>query len=451
MPNQKAPYGYTKSGNVRRKPTQAQIANSMSIRGKGKYYVGRPQIRGSGGYYTDLAKAYTKGWAGRAGSYLGAGLGYAAGSAIAPGIGGAGGGAIGANIGGAAGRKFAQITGWGDYKIHKNSLIRDGQMIPSFGTESIRVCRRECIAHINATTSFTNNTFPLNPGLNDTFPWLAPLASNFEQFKFHGLVFQFKSTSSDAIASTTNLGLGQVIMATDYNSNNAPYQDELQMLGASFANSGKPSQDILHAIECAPNETQSKLYNVRSGDVPTGADIRLYDWGVFQIATDNMPANYTGLGQLWVTYDVEFFKPVQNNQLGYDINTDRFTLTAPSTANPFGTAQAEAENSNLGCTFPASNTLAFPPTTESGYYQLTYNVNGATPGASALTVTGVNCTEVYTITNRGETTSSFVYTSIVRIDDRDASVLFTLAVLPTGASLSGNVVVTQVNGELEWQ
>lgn len=435
-----APYGYTKSGNIRKKP----LTQAKRISGHGDYRIGRTYMRGRGGYWSDTynrVRGATKGWAPAAGGFLGG----VAGDAIAPGIGGA----VGASIGRAAGGAYSKITGWGDYTVRENSLMKGGEIVPSFGEDTIRVRKRECIAHINATASFNNNVFPINPGLSEVFPWLSAIAQNYEQYRFNGLVFQFKSTSSDAIASTTNLGLGQVILATDYNADSDPFVNDLQMLGSMFCNSDKPSRDVLHAIECSPSETAQKLFYVRSGDIPSGTDARLYDLGVFQLATLNMGADYTGMGQLWVTYDITFCKSVMNNQLGYSINTDQYTLTGVSNAVPLGTAQAELAGSNLGCSFSGGTTVLFPPTLESGYYLVNWTTVGNTPAVVTYTPTVTNCTVIVkqVVSNNGDTTQRLMTEMVIRIDDRDASFGFAACNLPTTGT-NGLITITQVNGDM---
>lgn len=433
-----APYGYTKSGNVRKKP----LTGGTRISGHGDYRIGRTYMRGRGGYWTDTynrARGATKGWAPAAGGFLGG----VAGDVIAPGIGGA----IGASIGRAAGGAYSKITGWGDYAIHENSLIRGGEIVPTFGEDTIRVRKRECIAHINATTDFNNNVFPINPGLSEVFPWLSAIAQNYEQYRFNGLVFQFKSTSSDAIASTTNLGLGQVILATDYNADSSPFVNDLQMLGSMFCNSDKPSRDILHAIECAPSETAQKLFYCRSGDVPAGADARLYDLGTFQLATLNMGASYSGLGQLWISYDVSFYKSVMNNQLGFSINTDLWTLDSPTSVARLGTSQSLDEGSNLGTGIRSNNILDFPITLESGYYSIQYYVTGSVAGATAVTFSTQNLTIVTQEQVPSASNNNFIVNLVVRIDDRDAFLQWASASLPTG-TVTGTLRVSQLNGEI---
>jgi len=438
------------------------------VRGRGTYYLPRSQSSYRAPAYRRAAPARQRAVAPRlagSGKYrvfdakkLGAGIGGVAGGAlgnlIAPGIGGGVGGQIGHYLGNALGQGFRTLTGFGDYNVQSNSLMHPDRVVPSFGDDSIRVKKREYIADIDSSTGFSNNFFPINPGLDTSFPWLSSIANNYEQYHFNGLVFQYVSTSSDAIASTTNLGLGQVCLATDYNAADAAYVNLPQMQGSKFANSGKPSENIMHAVECAPDQQAQKLYYVRSGDQPEGTDIRMYDLGSFQLATDKMPAVYTGMGQLWVSYDVTFCKSVQNNQLGFDLNTDKYLLTEPSAAAPFGTSRTLVEHSNLGST--VSNTqIVFPPTLSSGYYLVAWQAVGDSTAVSTPTFTGANCTSLTTwqagtsasITNQGSTSTKLINVRIWRIDERDATITLSGGTLPANGTV-GDLLITQINGEL---
>lgn len=436
------------------------------VSGRGAYKIGRPYVRGRGGYFTNLFKRIPKNFfnARKVGSTLGSAAGAALGSMIAPGVGTSAGAGMGSTLGGELGGLFKSITGWGDYTVRSNSLMFPDRIVPSFGEDSIRVKKREYITDINATTAFTNNSFPVNPGLSEVFPWLCSIANNYEQYRWNGLIFQFVSTSSDAIASTTDLGMGQVILASDYNAADAAYVNAQQMLGSMFSNSAKVSENILHAVECAPTDVPNKLYYVRSGDVPSGADIRLYDMLNFQLATQKMPANYTGAGQLWVTYDITLCKSVQNNQLGYDINTDWFQLTnccGMTGGNYFGASSSDQtlkEHSNLGCTITDGHIIHFPVDLLSGYYMIQYSTKGDNSSANTdPAITATNCTVIQAwkgdtlseASSTGSTGTRYVFDIVVRIDDRDASVGFDPGALqPKGTTVVGDLVISQVNGEI---
>lgn len=436
----------------------SKAASTTRVSGSGRYRIGRQYVRGRGAYR--IPRNFFS--APKVGQLLGSAGGAALGNLIAPGIGGKMGASLGSEVGQSMGNLFKSITGWGDYQVKENSLLFPSKIVPSFGEDSIRVKKREYITDIDATTAFTNNTFPINPGLSETFPWLSAIAQNYEQYRFNGLIFQFVSTSSDAIASSTDLGLGQVILATDYNAADDPFVNSPQMLGSMFSNSAKPSENILHAIECAPTDQAQKLYYVRTGDPPEATDIRLYDLGVFQIATDKMQSNYDGLGQLWVSYDITFCKSVQNNQLGFSLNTDKYVIGGTiAQATPLGTVQTLAEHSNLGTTIN-DTVVSFPPALSSGYYMFTYQVSGpnAATTMDAMGIGVTNCTLVQAFKNNAATIVDNTGMSagaavlilmvqfIVRIDSRDASVEFEgNGVLP-GSPTSCDLLITQINGEI---
>lgn len=431
------------------------------VRGQGDYMVpyrpGRVYMRGRGDYkkvFKRMAKSFS---APKLGSYLG----RAAGTALAPVATEYLGPGIssqlpmlGSAVGKQAGNLFKKITGVGDYTVHDNSLVFPDRVVPSFGEDSIRVKKREMIAIIDASSSFTNLSIPIQPGLDTSFPWLSKIAGNYEQYHINGMIYQYVSTTSDAIASTTNLALGTVALATDYDANDAPFVNLPQMLGSMFSNSGKPSEDIMHAIECDPKQQAQKLYYVRTGDVPSGADARLYDLGTFQIAWQG-PADYTDAGQLWVSYDITFTKSVQNNQLGYDLNTDKYKLVAPAAAAGFGTSRTLEDGSNLGTTV-TNTVISFPPTVNSGYYLIVYQAIGDSTALTAPTWTPANCTLIaawgpsdgdVNITNTGSTSTRYVQANIWRIDANNATITASSGTLPANPTV-GDLLIQQVNGEL---
>lgn len=195
---------------------------------------------------------------------------------------------------------------------------------------------------------------PINPGLPQTFPWLSQVADAYEEYRIKGMVFQFKSTAGEYVTNgggASNGGLGTVIMATNYNSAVHPaFLDKKSMENYEFAQSAPPTKNMIHAIEAKGAGTPVKTLYLRTGDPATGTDPRLYDLGSFCIATQGMVTDVgvATIGELWVAYEVEFFKP--KYRLG-GAKADHFALrydaALPSTNNlvggmitttPFGTA-----------------------------------------------------------------------------------------------------------------
>lgn len=279
------------------------------------------QINGHGGYYTDkfvpvmqqlVPKGTFEAFGKKAGALGGAALGTRAGN---PGFGAT----AGRMAGGFIGNGLSRILGFGDYTVKNNSIftesmaIAPGESVPAFGMigQETRVRHREFIQDIvvPATPSaFSNTSFTINAGSSSTFPWLAALASNYQQYKINGMVFEFKTLSSDITAGGA---LGAVILATNYDVTEAAFADKLHMENSQYAISAKPSQSQIHTIECDPALVQSKLLYVRDGNsVNSGVDARLSDLGKFQVATVGLPGSAGAvLGELWVSYDISLYKP----------------------------------------------------------------------------------------------------------------------------------------------
>jgi len=321
------------------------------------------------------------------------------------------GGSIGAYLGNGVQSVVKALTGFGDYTITENSISNgtigaDPPIIQNTRGNSFIVHHREYIGDVFAAASFTPTTYPINPGLLSTFPWLHQVADSFEQYKFRGLVFEFKSMSSDAVLSVAgaNSSLGTVIMSTQYNVLDSPFTDKRSMENYEYANSSKPSLSFFHPIECKMSQTSVAELYVRSAPVVQG-DARLYDLGNFTIAVQGMqnvdPAVQSVIGELWLTFEVEFYKPKLLIG-GGDLLTDHFQnigTNIVATATPFGSAGLSPRSGNsLGCVFQiaaigpyGANSLIFPQALTDGKFMITYYVTGAVSlnsasYASALTV-----------------------------------------------------------------
>jgi len=232
------------------------------------------------------------------------------------------GGGPGGSLGKMAGDWLGKITGMGAYTVNSNSLMTDaGPPVFSSKAGSTRLRHREFISDISGSTAFTVNSLILNPGATNTFPWLSQIAQNFETYRLHGMVFEFKSTSADALNST-NTALGTFVMATSYDVLDAIFVNKQQMEAYEFSCSTRPSASAVHPIECDPAQNVLKELYIFPGiqgpttgaganivqSLPPSADPRFYNVGNFCYATVGMQATSV-IGELWVSYDVELFKP----------------------------------------------------------------------------------------------------------------------------------------------
>lgn len=215
-----------------------------------------------------------------------------------------------AGIGKWLGSGIGSIFGSGDYAVTGPSTsynVLSGQ-VPQFSSTHATniVCHREYIGDIIGTTGFNNVSYPINPGVAKTFPWLSTVAVNYQQYRFHGVVFEFRPLLTDFV---TGGAPGIVVLTTNYNADQPPFLSRQEAENAEFAASCKPTVGMMHMIECKPDEQASKLYNVRNSAVPVNQDLRLYDLGLTQFITQNNPSGSPILGELYVSYCVEFFKP----------------------------------------------------------------------------------------------------------------------------------------------
>ena len=393
--------------------------------------VPRQYIRGRGDYKTwwgNFKRRWFRPYTGKSWK-TGALAGTAAGEAIAPGIGGV----IGGGVGALGGMAVDRIMSWGDYQIARNTIAipTQAKQVPVFGKGEIRVRHKEYVGSILSSIGFSSTVINLNPGLSLGFPWLSAIAQNFEQYRWNGMVWNFVSTSADALNST-NTALGKVVLATDYNAADPPFVDIKQMMGTEFSNMGKPSDDILHCVECAPSEQVVNKLWVRTGPNPVSTDKRLYDHGVFQVGCQGSQAEAV-IGDLWVTYDVSLFKPVQNNQLGYTIPVSHWVGSGTiNNNNWFGTLRAEQTGSNIDGINVTANTIFLPIEDDVGTYRIDIYVGGPGSANAALTyptVTPSDCTFKSGIlgssgqfSNQGVTDDSFWITWFVQCTGRDPAI-----------------------------
>lgn len=366
--------------------------------------------------------------------------------------------AVGSFLGGKIGHLVEKITGFGDYQVKSNSIMRGGMTAPqimnSVEAGGVVVRFREYVQDILATTVFTAQSFPLNPGQRKSFPWLSQFAKNFDQYRWRGIIWEFGSTSSDAVlSSATSSALGTVSMATEYDVLDATYSSKREMLNTMFANSSKPSMSFIHPIECKRAQTPMAVQYVRTGEYPEGGDPRFYDLGNTVIATEGMQAATGAVGELWVTYEVEFFK----QQLGDSGLSDHWLLTTCGTTTNLGAiAPTLAGGSSLGGTVESGNLYRFPSYVTSGKFLFTYNIFGvaAVIGEINLTIANGSLVDVWNAgaanfiqtPATGTNTSNVQCQFVVNVTGAGCTVTFGSFALPAVANL-GDLWIAEIDSD----
>ena len=166
---------------------------------------------------------------------------------------------------------------------------------------SCRVQHRELVVpSLAGATTFTfQAALKINPGLAETFPWLAAIAGQWEQYVCHKLRAQFLSTVSTGTA-------GEVLITPSYDPSDpipATEQAACAAVGSIATNSWKSiTMDCDKSAMMALGPRRFVRQCAQAGDIKTFdvANIYLYT---------NDCANTSKLGKVWLEYDFEFFVP----------------------------------------------------------------------------------------------------------------------------------------------
>jgi hypothetical protein len=357
------------------------------------------------------------------------------------------------------GTGIGSIFGSGDYQVVGQNptynVLANGNQIPKFSTTRATnvVSHREYLGDITGTTAFTNRQYPINPGSSITFPWLSTIAQNYQQYKMHGIIFEFRPLITDFVTSGAP---GVVVMATNYNADEPIYTTKQAMENSEYAVSVKPTCNLMHGVECASNQTVlSELY-VRPGGVASNLDLKFTDLGNFQFATQGNPTQL--LGELWCSYTVEFFKPVLPNDVGGNVQSQAVSRAGHTNAGPFGTIGVSNTGDLVGYTTVSPTSFSFIGQPDN-FYLVLLNWAGTIAAAFAfptITFNGATIENVFfngtspvvLSPNTGVITQNVTMQWIVRCNLTSPGVITVTAggagVLPTGTT-SNDIFISQVS------
>jgi len=130
--------------------------------------------------------------------------------------------------------------------------------------------------------------------------------------------------------NATTAGEGQtgtLLMATNYNASEPPFEDKASMMQYHGGQSGRLTDDMVHGVECSPNKSVGDMHKYIRTD-PVQDDIKSYDHGNLNFAVVNLPSELADkqIGELWVYYQVKLLKPKLGVARMVNQNVDRFDL-----------------------------------------------------------------------------------------------------------------------------
>lgn len=197
-------------------------------------------------------------------------------------------------------------TGSGGY-TENNSLVNpDGSCtatVTGGGLDSseMTVSNKEYICDITGASSFTNQSWQINPGSATLFPWLSQIACNFDEYQFNQLLFGYKSVAPDSVVGSTQIG--SVIMTANYNPTSPQFTNKVTMMEYEGSCTGKITDNVILGVECDPSKNSSVagcMY-VTSSSPPANQDAKSFFLAKLQVAVNQ--SSVTGqIGELWVTY-----------------------------------------------------------------------------------------------------------------------------------------------------
>lgn len=257
---------------------------------------------------------------------------------------------LGAMAGTGLGAMISKWLGQGTYRVSQNSLVQSARgsgTIPMMhsAAQQVVVRHREYLTPIRGSVGFkVGRSFPLQPGSEKTFPWLSGLAVKYQQYKIRGMVFHYVPTSGFAV-SGSNPALGSVMIQTSYRAGDVAPSAKVEMLNEYWASEASPADSFCHPIECSPKENPFNVHYVRNTDISDLNALPLYDIGRTFVATQGMQADDQIVGDLWVTYEIEFSKPQVASNLVLTAESGLVNIINPLPASVFGTNTVTATGS----------------------------------------------------------------------------------------------------------
>jgi len=350
------------------------------------------------------------------------------------------------NLGMMAGNGISKIFGLGAYKLEKNSLFDNhtGTQVPFMHStdQSVTLRHREYIGEITSSIGYSANQYQINPGLSTSFPYLSTIASCFQEYKFKGLVYQFKSTGATSLVSGANTAMGNVMMVAQYRADAPVPTSKVELLNEMWATDCKTSEDCILPIECAPRENPMSVQYIRTGP-PTG-DIKLFDLCTLTVATQgSQGANI--VGELWASYEIEFYKP-KVSPTGGVLSAGHWRAAGGVGGSQFGTSSSITLVNDTtgfiitsaGITIPAGTSGRF--LVQTVYYGGAVNFNPGTRGFP----TNVQFLPIY----NGSTRATTPTPAILSTDCSDVSI-FNIDPVSTSTTISYGSGVYPTGGVVE--
>jgi len=272
----------------------------------------------------------------------------------------------------------SNLFGFGDYRSNtmpsRNTLI--GGDVPYINSGSVGrtgslpavIRHKEMIANIQSSNGLQVTSYPVNPGLPQTFPWMSGMASLYQRYRVRGAVVEFVSLVNSYGGANVN---GPVVLSARYEVTAPPPVSIQEACNSEFAVSGNPMTNLLMAIECDPKMCPVNVLEVRTGPIPAVTSQQLFDHCIIDVLNSGQLDNTVQIGQLWISYEIELELPIDIDIANGAVLADHWQISNMTSGNIFGTTRALTATSTLGTSLSAT-ALTFPSFVTAGYWLVVY-------------------------------------------------------------------------------
>jgi len=318
---------------------------------------------------------------------------------------------------------LSSLIGAGSYRsshrqVKANSLYNNvAEPPPSVmaGGDHQPFRRREKVLDVWSSNAFQHQQIVFQPGLVASFPWLNICAKAFQRYKIRGAVVEFLHSVEPYGGGNVN---GRVVLSTRYDLSANPPSSVNEAENSFFAEPGTPCENILMAIECAPETRPVNVLNVRTGDLPSTANAQFFDHCIIDVCNQGQTDGTIQIGEIWISYDVEMEMPISETITGVDVGglvAYSSSGTAMTAALPFGAAGVlpyqTAHTPGMSASISASTgvVIDFGDAPVGSRWLVLYTSQIAATGANGYTATGgsftgVGCAQCATWYNAAGTT-----------------------------------------------
>jgi hypothetical protein len=221
------------------------------------------------------------------------------------------------------------------------------------------------------------------------------------------------------------------------------FTNKQMMEEADYANSVKSSECLMHGLECDPSERITKL--LYTGPVATNDNLNLYNLGNFQLATQGMSVTGVNVGELWISYDITFYKKqIEVVQQGTSLKLASIIQGNFTSGGGMSVGGGTSVNT-LGMTLSGFN-ITFPSNISTGSYQIFVYCVLAVTGSIVTSPFGISPTNATlngsVAFSNGSTATQFVASAVYNITGPSAVIPISGTNCLTGGFY---ISVTQVN------